>query len=290
MDHSQAPQTQPAPAPQPSVAPQPSAPAPLNKKLIMWIGIGVGALLLVGATIAIIVAIFSVSKDDYRKAYSQMSEVSSANYDLNSKISSIQYGLTSSTDTKFKNDVKAAEEAVEKVRSENKELSELKAVKVGEGKKQYDEFNKKLDTYLTFTSDALKSISDIRDASVTCDKAGSGTSSSAASVKSALDECVTAFKKVGDTPNEDVKAFVKKMVTEAENLASLMAKMAEITDPYGDQYDQYKAIRDQVYDAQDNMRDAQTDFRSNFEKHTKEVDVKDVADDLGDFLSEQARR
>ena len=78
MDNSNQPQTPEQPqAPQPPVAggpsyqmPQPSAPAPVNKKVVMWIGIAAGALLLIGVVVAIIVGLTSVSKEDYRKAYS----------------------------------------------------------------------------------------------------------------------------------------------------------------------------------------------------------------------------
>ena len=298
MDNSNQPQTPEQPqAPQPPVAggpsyqmPQPSASAPVNKKVVMWIGIAVGALLLIGVVVAIIVGLTSVSKEDYRKAYSQMGEISSANSNLDLKMSSIQFGLTSSTDTKFKNDVEAAQKAIEKVREENKELSELKAVKVGEGKKQYDEFNDKLENYLTFVSDALTSISDFRDAAKTCDTAKNNMSSDAAFVKSAIDECVLALKKVGDVPNDDVKAYTKTMSTEMENLSSLVSKMALITDPYGAQYEQYKSIRDQVYEVQDNLSDAATDFSSNFEKHAQEVEVKDTANNFLDFLDEKASK
>ena len=142
----QAPQT-PAPAPQgpqmqgsPYQMPQPKS----NKKLFIWIGIGVGVLAIIGIVVAIVISLTSVSKDDYNKAYSQMSDLSSANTSLYTEISTLQYNVSYATETKFNNDIKAAEEALEKVRSENEELSEMKAVKVGEGKKKYDELTKNL--------------------------------------------------------------------------------------------------------------------------------------------------
>ena len=60
--------------------------------------------------------------------------------------------------------------------------------------------------------------------------------------------------------------------------------MATITDPYGSQYDQYKSIRDQIYDVQDNLRDASTDFNSNFEKSIKNVDPEKASDEFEKFL------
>ena len=262
--------------------------SPKNKKLFIWIGIGVGALLLIGIVAAIIVAMTSVSKDDYRKAYSQMSELSSANSKLNSELSTLQYGLTSATETKFKNDMKSAEEAIEKVRKENEKLAELKAVKVGEGKKQYEEFSEKLENYLKYTEDATKSLKDLYDAAKPCD--ANVSTSDVAAYKTALNECTSALKKVGNTPNEDVKTYVKSLATEYENLASIIDKLATITNPYGSQYDEYKALRDQTYKVQENIRNAYTDFRAHIEKHSKEVSVKDQADTLVEFLSEKMRR
>lgn len=260
-----------------------------NTKLFIWIGIGVGVFILIAIALAVTIAMLTVPRAEYNKAYNQMSKVASANRDLSSKVASIQYGLTSSTDTQFKNDLKAAEEAIEKTRSENKELASYKAVRVGDGKKHYEDFAKKLEEYLVYTSDALKSVSDVREASVTCNEANNSSTSNAAATKLAFDSCLAAFKKVSDMPNADVKELVEKMITESENLVSLMEQASKITDPYGAQYDEYVSIRDQVYEAQDNIRDAETDFRSNFERHTDEVDVKDLAEDLGDFLIKKSR-
>lgn len=294
MDNNNQPQ-QPQPTSQPPVQPDVSTGSPYqmpqspkNKKLFIWIGIGVGVLLIIGIVAAIIVAMTSVSKDDYRKAYSQMSELSSANSKLNSELSTLQYGLTSATETKFKNDMKSAEEAIEKVRKENEKLAELKAVKVGEGKKQYEEFSEKLENYLKYTEDATKSLKDLYGAAKPCD--ANVSTSDVAAYKTALNECTSALKKVGNTPNEDVKTYVKSLAAEYENLASIIDKLATITNPYGSQYDEYKALRDQTYKVQENIRNANTDFRSNIEKHSKEVSVKDQADALVEFLSEKMRR
>ena len=296
MDNNNEPQPQ--QPPQPPV--QPGAPVGTpyqipqkpssNKKLIIWIGAAIGVLAAVGIATAVSIAVFSVSKEDYRKAYNQMNEVSSANYNLSSKLYSIQYGVSSSTDTKFNNDLKAVKEAVEKVREETKKLSELKATKVGEGKKKYDEFNEKLEKYLTFISDAATSIGDMREASVVCSEVRSSPTGSVESAKSMLEECKSALNKIRDTPNQDVKNYVKKITTEFDNLSSLMDKASNITDPYGSQYSEYSVLRNQTYEVQDNIRDAATDFGSDFEKHAKEVEVKDVANDYIDFLDEKARK
>lgn len=260
-----------------------------NKKLFLWIGIAVGAVLLIGATIAIIMAIFVVSKDDYRKAYGQMLEVSTVSYDLNSGSSSIQYGMESSTDTKFKNDAESTEKAIEKIRQENKKLADFKAVKFGEGKAKYEAFSKKLDEYLTFNSGLLTSATELREASVSCESATNEAMTSIDSAKAVIDECVSALKKVDGIPNEDMKVYSQKLVTEYDKLSSLVGDLAQITDPYGAQYEQYKSIRDQLYKVQENINDARTDFRSNLEKHAKDADINNSADEFLDFLDDKIR-
>ena len=250
-------------------------------KLILIIG---GALLVVGIVAAVLMSFLTVSKKDYQDAYSAYMDITSESFTLSSKISSLQYGLSSGTDTSFNNDYDAAKDAVEAMRQENKELSELRAVKVGDGKKQYETFNTKLEKYLDFADDVIVSLKDMRGASVTCDKAGDTLGDN---VVAGINDCLAALKKIGDTPNKDIQAYVTKMTTETERLLTLSKQMATITDPYGSQYDQYKSIRDQIYDVQDNLRDASTDFNSNFEKSIKNVDPEKASDEFEKFLAEK---
>ena len=250
-------------------------------KLILIIG---GALLVVGIVVAVLVSSLIVSKKDYQDAYSAYMDITSESFTLSSKISSLQYGLSSGTDTSFNNDYDAAKDAVEAMRQENKELSELRAVKVGDGKKQYETFNTKLEKYLDFADDVIVSLKDMRGASVTCDEAGDTLGDN---VVAGINDCLAALKKIGDTPNKDIQAYVTKMTTETERLLTLSKQMATITDPYGSQYDQYKSIRDQIYDVQDNLRDASTDFNSNFEKSIKNVDPEKASDEFEKFLAEK---
>lgn len=272
---------------QPGQMPGGVPPKSNNKTLFLILGIIGGVLVLGGILLAVFFMFFSVSKSDYRSAYGQMSELSSANSALNMEISTLHYGL-SSTETKFKNDAQAVEEAIEKVRKENEKLAELKAVKVGEGKKRYGAFNEKLGSYLKYTEDATKSLRDLYGAAKPCD--GDVDTSDVAAYKAALNKCILALKEVGNTPNEDVKTYVKSLTTEYENLSSIIDKLSTITSPYGSQYDEYRSLRDQTYKVQDNIRNSYTDFRSNIEKHAKEVSVKDQADDLSEFLGEKMSR
>lgn len=267
-----------------AVPPQPAPAGGSNKKLIILIVSLVVGLLLIGGIVLILIAVFTVSRKDYSAALSQYNEVASANYTLNSKLSTLQYSVDSTTDTSFDNDVEAAKKAIQQVRDENAELAKLKAVSLGEGNTKYKAFAAKLDAYLTYSNNLLTSLDTMRDAAITCDESGTTSSSSAGEIKSAIDDCVAALEKVSNVADSDVKEFVGKIKDEYTSLSGVIGQIAAITDPYGDQYDQYKSLRDQMYDIQDNISNAQTDFRSNLEKHSDAVDPKESAEDLSKFL------
>lgn len=289
-----------APAPQPIVpagapapawnpaAPQPVQPAAftppskgLNKKLIIIIACAVGGLVIVGVVIAVLIAVFSVSKKDYNAALDQYNELSSANYTLSSKVSTVTFGVDSSTDTTFDNDMDAAKKALDTVKSENAALAKLKAANIGESGAKYKAFNTKLEAYITHSTNLLSSLGDVRDAMLTCDKAGE---SSASTMIAAIDTCVTDLGKVSNVADADVKEYIGKIKTEFTSLSSIFGQLSKITDPYGKQYDQYKSLRDQTYAVSDNLSNARSDFHSNLEKHSDAVDPKDAADDFSKFL------
>jgi hypothetical protein len=300
-------------APTPPVAPQPVQPAPFvpagtqpvpawgaapvqaapmqpqssasggNKKLIILIACAVGGLIVVGVVVAVLIAMFSVSKKDYNAAVDQYNELSSANYTLSSKVSSVTYGVDSATDTTFDNDMDAANKALEKVKSENAALAKLKAASLGESGSKYKAFNTKLEAYLTYDANLLSSLGDVRDALVTCSEA-SDTPSSASAMIDAIDGCVADLGKVSNVADADVKEYISKIKDEFTNLSSIFSQLSKITDPYGKQYDQYKSLRDQTYTVSDNLTAARSDFHSNLEKHADAVDPKDAADDLSKYL------
>lgn len=255
----------------------------VNKKLIILIACVVGGLIVVGVVITVLMAMFTVSKKDYNAAIDQYNEVSSANYTLASKVSSVTFGVDSATDTTFDNDMDAAKKALESVKSENAILAKLKAANLGEGGAKYKTFNTKLEAYLAHSSNLLSSFGDVRDAMVTCDKAGDNTSSVNVMI-SAIDTCVADLGKVSNVADADVKEYISKIKDEFTTLSSIFGQLSKITDPYGKQYDQYKSLRDQTYTVEDNLSSARSDFHSNLEKHSDAVDPKDAANDFSKYL------
>ena len=229
----------------------------------------------------------SVSKEDYKAAFDQFGDVSKANYSLSSSVAYVGISAVGDNETAFKNDTEKAKEAITELSSENTKLGELKAMKVGEGQKKYDAFSEKIVAYTKYVDNLLVSLKDIREANMVCDDASS--SSDAKKMKKAIDACIVALEKVSDTPDQDVKKLLESLKGAYSQLLTITTKIAALKNPYGSQYDEYRSLRDQMYKVLDELRDAQSTYRSNVDKHSDEVDPKDTADDLNDFLIERIK-
>lgn len=298
---SQAPVTPSAPG-TPGVAPETpsafgSAPgAPLttppgapknNKKLITIIAAAAGVVVLAVIAVIVFLAMTTVSKQDYAAAAGQFTTVSSANSSLTRSVSALSSGVTDE-DAEFNTAVKNAEDAIAKLKSENDELGKLKAVKVGEGGDLYKTFDGKLEAYLEYGSGLITSVKNVRPALITCD-AISDANDAAARV-TALKACSEALGKVNDIPNAEFKTYIGALKTEYASYATTYEKMAAITNPYGAQYEEYKTVRDQMYDILDNISAATKTFTSGLNQRDKDLSVKDSANALADYLNEQQRK
>jgi hypothetical protein len=289
--YQQPPQMQPQ---QPVMAVPPQGPPVFGSKspkkgLIIGIVGGAVGLLVVIIIVVLVIGLNGVSQKDYSAALSKYNDVVSANSTLSIKASSLQDGFGSgTTETVFENDVKAAREAATKVKSENEELGKLKAVRVGEGGKKYKVFKEKVDAYVQYVDDLIVSVNSTYEAKDEC-----GTRSSIVSnmkqYKRNIEECLQALKEVKETPNTDVKAYISKMISHYESLVSVVDKMASFSDPYGDQYSQYSALSSKRSDIVSDMGDTLSDYNSNINKHIDEVDPKDAARDLSDYLVGKVR-
>jgi len=263
----------------------PAQPLPSNgktKKLIILISIIVGAVVVLGVIAIVVLSMFMVSKKDYRDAATQYNVVASASSDFRSDASSLQYSTSSSTtDTVLANNIDSIKTSVIKLQDQNKKLSALKAVRIGEGKKLYDTFNTKLTAYTVYADNLATSLQSVHPALKAC-------SDSTLKGVALLNSCVDAINKVGTMPDADIKAYVTVLQTQYVALQGVTTQLTALTDPYGKQYEQYKSLRDQGYAIQDKMSAASKDLSSNAAKHAKEVDPADQANALGDFLVKKA--
>lgn len=291
-----------AAAPAPEVPATPVAAAPIapatnpvsqgggkgnGKKLAIILGSigGVILLALIGAILYFTLG--SVTKEDYRDAAKQFNNVQIAGTAFYSDVSSLSYSLRDEDDTTFNDDLKAAQESIDKVRAENETLSKLKAVRVGDGAKLYKTFNDKLDQYLTNGGELIESVKQLRPAMLTCAKISDATDANAR--VTALKTCSTALGQVGDLPNEQFKTYAAALKDNYAAYATTYEKIAALTNPYGSQYDEYKTLRDQMYDTQDKISAASKTFTSDLDKRDKEVSVEDSSKALANYLNEQQR-
>lgn len=290
-------QVAPAASPQPpvttpvqdnSVSPQ----APKNKKPLVIAAIIAVVVVVLVIVVVILSSALSVSKADYREALNKYDDLRSANSTLASKVSSLSYGISTATDTSFKNNIEAVEEGLDEIKVENEELSKLKAVRVGEGAEVYKAFDEKLEAYLTYSNDLVESIKNVREPLVECNDATKAVSSSTdrSAAAAAIKVCTDKIDNIKSIPDKDMKTFIDTFGTSLEKLSTIINQLSGITDPYGAQYDQYKALRDQTYDAQDELRNASKDLTSNLQKHGKDVNPKEKAEDLSEFLVEKSSK
>ncbi len=271
----------------PAAGPEGPKTPKFSKKMILIAAVVGGAILLAIIAAIIFVALTSVSKEDYRDAVRQYNKVNVASASLTSDVSLLGSAAGNSSDAIFDQRVSEVEDSIAKIKTENAELAKLKAVRVGEGAKLYKTFNDKMKAYLAYGSDLVTSVKNLRPAMVTCDNVSDA--SDAAARVAAVKACATELEGISDIPNEQMKTYITALADSYKKYASIYEQMTALTNPYGAQYEQYKALRDQSYDVQDAITAAGTTFRKDLEKQDDELSVKDSANKLGDYLSDQQK-
>lgn len=262
-------------------------PSKKNNKVILIAAIAGGAILLAIIGVVAYMLLNSVSKEDYRDATRQFNKVSIASSSLTSDASSLGYASSSDSDVTFEESVKDAEQSIADLQKENEELGKMKAVRVGEGGKLYNTFNDKLKAYVSYGEGLITSVKNLRPALVTCNKVGGADEANTR--VAALKACSSELKGVSDVPNEQMKAYIDSIATAYESYASIYEQISALSNPYGAQYEQYKTLRDQMYDVQDTISEASKKFRADLEARDDELSVKDSAEALGDYLTEQQK-
>ena len=272
-------------------APVPTAMPPAKpgngKKIAIIGGIVGGVILLAIAGIVVFLLLTTVSKQDYADAAKQYNATSIASSTLTTKASTMARGISTSTDTDFNTKVAEIDEAITKLEQENDKLGALKATRVGEGKEVYDTFDKKLGEYLEYAKGIVASVKSVRPALVKCGSISSVTDVSAR--VAAVKDCSTSLNAVTDLPNPEFKTYVDSLKTGYAEFATTYESISKLTSPYGSQYEQFKVLRDKMYDTQDAITTAGKTFTTALNTRDDEVSVKDSADALGKFLTDKQR-
>ncbi len=266
-----------------------SGQSPKDKKKLLLIAAIVGGVLLL-AVIAVVVylAMTNVSKQDYANAASQYNEVSSANTDLTRKVQVLAASTSAGTDEEFAADVKDVEEAITKLKDENKKLGNEKAAKVGEGGKLYDTFDTKLNAYADYAQELVASIKVIRSDFGVCDEVGKATEEAARA--KALRECADSFKSTATIPNAEFKAYIDASKPVYEKYAKSYEGVVALTDRFGSNYAQYRTLNAEVLDARLELRKISGTLSTSLNERDKQMSVKDDAKALADYFNEQQRK
>ena len=261
---------------------------PVNKKLLIIIGSAVGVVFLAIVAVLVFLSLSAVSKEDYRAATLQYNEVSRSSTALTGEVASLSSSLSRSTDAEFATQTEEVADAITKIRDENKKLGEEKAVKVGEGKELYTTFDTKLAAYTSYADDLLASVKSLRPAMAVCGKISDAKEN--ATRVTALKACSTSLNDVKDLPNAEFKTFVTVLQKSYSEYAVAFEKTVALTAPFGAQNAEYKALRDQASAAQKNITTASREFSSSLNERDKEMSVKESADALAKYLTEQQRK
>lgn len=258
-----------------------------TKKLILIAAIAGGVVLLAVIAFVLYSLFMTVSKEDYRDAARQFNQVSSASSALTSDARTLGYSASSASDDSFEESVAEAEESVATLKTENEELSKLKAVRVGEGGKLYNAFNDKLEAYTAYASELVTSVKNLRPALAVCNNVSDAEDATAR--VAALKECSTALSEVKDVPNAQFKTYVDAISKAYGDYATVYEQIAALSNPYGSDYEQYKTLRDQMYEVQDTISEASDTFSESLKARDDELSVKDSADALADYLTDQQK-
>lgn len=274
----------------------PGAPVPASlpptksgngKKIAIIAGIAGGVILLAIAGIVVFLLLTTVSKQDYADAAKQYNATSIASSTLTTKASTLARGISTSTEEDFNTKVTEINEAITNLEQENEKLGSLKAVRVGEGKEVYDTFDKKLGEYLEYAKGIVTSVKSVRPALVKCGSISSVTD--AAARVAAIKDCSTNINAVNDLPNPEFKTYVDALKKGYAEFATTYEGISKLTSPYGSQYEQFKVLRDKMYDTQDAISTAGKTFTTALNTRDDEVSVKESADALGKFLTDKQR-
>lgn len=266
----------------------PEGPQADKKKKLILIGAIVAGVIVLGAIGFFIFSLLtSVSREEYRDAARQFNQVSSASASLTSDARMLGYSSGNTPEEDFQEDVAEAEASITTLKAENDELSKMKAVRVGEGGKLYSAFNDKLEAYTAYATELVTSVKNLRPALATCNSVNDAEEAPAR--VEALKGCSSALAGVTDVPNAQMKTYVEALSKGYGDYANVYEQIAGLSDPFGDQYEQYKTLRDQMYDIQDTIGDAGDTFSEALKARDEELSVKESADALADYLTEQQR-
>jgi cytoskeletal protein RodZ len=268
--------------PSPTVAPQPASTSgnSSKKKLFIILGAAIAGLIaLVGIGLLIFFMIFAVTKQDFKQAYEDANDLRTAY----TKLYSVSYASSYATETESKNNLDTIKESQQDFDKSMVALSEDKAILRDEKAKSFYntlatkkiDYDKALNAITETYEKILPAFSGFKDISYT-------NADDAMSAIAKLQSDMEAINGLKDTNN---KQFVEKMIALLAKYKVLAQKVAA----YQADYTKYDAnTSKEYYQVSSDITDATTDWTSNLQKLSKDGEINDELNDLGEYLSEKA--
>lgn len=266
---------------QPPVQPNPSSDplGGLDKKLLIWIGAGVGALVVIAIAVVLIASSFAVSKEDYKTAYDYATDARSSYTDM----SGLSYVSTYSTETEMENNLDSFKKSREEFDQSITDLGSAKAVqRDGKAKELYDALMSKKKSFDEAMGATVETYEHILPAMSDFNAASSSDAAKLAAIASAAGSKFEASE--GELKNEVNKKFAGKMSTLFKRYAALLKKVAVYRDDYT-KYDSRVAS-----DYSSTAREISTairDWSSDLRKVADDAEISDEFNELGKYLAEK---
>lgn len=298
-------ETQPAPADsnfqqpatpvttQPTNTPVVGGPNKNNLKLPIILG---GALLLL-ALLGLVIwySVFNVTKDDYKKADTAISEMKTVYNTAGDKMDDYMSELMSSYSTE--SEVKDAKDDFDKAYNDYKTkvtaIKDQKALRDGDVKKSYDEFEAQNKKFAEAVDGLIAVAPALKDAQTECGSSGISSTISSATPDTLVDKydeavkgCKDAAVKISESKVEPIANYGKKAVAGIEKMRTYMEKM-QVAAKNNDR----SAFQNAYYDMMDDeaVKAMSESGMSELNDLKDEVEVKDKLNAFADLVAEKAK-
>lgn len=280
--------------------PQPNVQQPVvnnsGNKTNLKLPMILGGVLLALAVIGLIVwyTMFNVTKDDYKKADTAVKDMKTVYTDAGDKLNDYMNELGSSYSSD--SDINKAKDDFNKLYSEYKTkataLKDQKALRDGDVKKSYDEFEAQNKKFTEAVDGVLAIAPTLRDAKDGCASRVISSTLSTATPETlvnkydeAIKDCKTAVVKLSESSVAPISEYGKKAVKGIEKMRTYVEKMQSAAKD-GNRSEFQSAYYDMMDD--DDVKAMSESGMDEFDKHMKGAEVKDKLNSFADLVGKKA--
>ncbi len=268
----------------------PAAPAKKAKKSPNKLMLVAGLALLVIVGVVCYVLFSGPTKEDYKKAHEEISQVRTDYNAVGKTVSAMGNSISYSSGSLKSDDL---QEKIDAYNTSVNELKGLKALRDKEVKEKYDAFTKKNENFKVYVDNFIGSIDDLSKISKSCKNSG-GTAginfSNPDTIMSSYDKntksCIEALKGLKESKIKSLSTFSEKMINVMEDLRAALSDVVDAVKAG----DRTKAVQlnTQLLKKSIETRTVATDFMSDIKKEANDNDVKNELNDLGKLITAKA--